>query len=132
MYGCVAGTCPNIAAAIACGLFAGMISAVISSRLTDNKKDSLGGSMLLNAAGWASFFIAPIVLIAFYNNDVNLSTLWGATTSNPNAFLGNKNIAGWVLAYVGISIGIGLLCGIVTALLLKCTIGRHHYYFHDV
>jgi len=94
MYGCVAGTCTNIAAGIASGLFAGFISALTSIKLSNNKKISLGGISLLSAGGLASIFIAPIVIIAFYNNDVNLSTLWRSTVSNPSAIISNNNVAG--------------------------------------
>lgn len=131
MYGCIAGTCPNISAGIASGLFAGFISAFIASKLVNNINDSFGGKTLMNAATWASFFIAPIVIIAFYNNDVNLSTLWGSTVSNQVAVISNKGIAGWILAYVGISIGIGLVCGFISGLLLRCLINKYQMYFYD-
>lgn len=94
MYGCVAGTCTNIGAAIACGLFAGFISALTSSRVAINSWTSLGGVSLVTSAGLASIFIAPIVIIAFYNNDVNISALWGTRVNNPNAIIYNRNVAG--------------------------------------
>jgi len=132
MYGCIAGTCTNIAAGIASGLFAGFISAITSSKLAINRKTSLGGVSLLTAAGLASIFIAPIVIIAFYNNDVNLPTLWTSIVSNPGAIIANKSVAGEVVVrYALVSAGIGLVCGLIVGLFLKLMTGAQQMFFYD-
>jgi len=132
MYGCVAGTCTNISAGITCGLIAGLISAIISGKFGNNKKTSFGGADLAVVAGLASIIIAPIIIIALYNNDVNLSTLWRSNISDSNAIISDTNVAGEIVAkYAGVSAGISIVCGLIVGLFLKCMAGEYQMPFFD-
>jgi hypothetical protein len=76
----VAGTCVNIGAAIASGLFAGLISAVAYRKIYKkiNEKslfDSYGALNTLFISFFGTFVIAPIILIAYYNRTWILTTL---------------------------------------------------------
>ncbi len=64
--------------------------------------------------------IAPIVIKALYNYSVSLPTFYSSNSVTTGAVISNMDAAGWVLAYVGISIGISLLGSILIGLLLKC------------
>lgn len=77
MYGSIAGTCENIGAAIAVGLFAGTLSAFFFEKLYPriNKRgirDSLGGILVLAISLIGTFVIAPIIMIAYKNAGLTL------------------------------------------------------------
>jgi ammonia channel protein AmtB len=77
IYGPIAGTCENIGAAIAVGLFSGIISAFFFEKLYPkiNKRgirDSLGGLLVLAISLIGSLIVAPIILIAYKNAGLSL------------------------------------------------------------
>ena len=77
IYGPIAGTCENIGASIAVGLFAGIISAFFFEKLYPriNKRgirDSFGGLLVLTISLIGSFVIAPIVMISYKNTGLSL------------------------------------------------------------
>lgn len=124
IYGPVAGTCINIGAAIACGLIAGSISAFFFEKIFPSLngntiKDSFGLVGVLIVSFLGTFVISPTVLKTYYNYDVDLPTLHPDNTFSTAYAITNKNIAGWVLVYVGVSAGIGLVSGLVIGLLVK-------------
>lgn len=78
-YGPVAGTCINIGAAIASGLFAGLITALyfcfLHKKMNSNGLfDSYGvvNTLLLSFLG--SFVLAPIIFISYYDRHWILTT----------------------------------------------------------
>ena len=124
MFGPVAGTCSNIGAAIACGLFAGFLSAGFYHKIFPklNKNgicDAFGLNLILIVSFMGTFVISPIVIRTYYNYSVVLQTL--ASVNSPTGkIITNVDAAGWSLVYVGIAVGLGLACGLVVGLLLKC------------
>lgn len=75
MYGPIAGTCQNIGASIAVGLFAGIISAFFFEKIQPklNKRgirDTLGGVLVLAVSLIGPFVVAPIVMIAYNKNGI--------------------------------------------------------------
>jgi ammonium transporter Rh len=79
MYGPVAGTCTNIGAAIACGIFAGFLSAIFYQKVYPKinevaVRDSLGLLNIWVVSFLATFVISPIVIRTYYNYTVNLTT----------------------------------------------------------
>jgi len=80
MYGPIAGTCTNIGAAIAIGLFSGFLSALFYKKIykktnQNGVRDSLGLIGIGVISLMATFFIAPIVIKTYSNFSVNLTTL---------------------------------------------------------
>jgi hypothetical protein len=124
MFGPVAGTCTNIGAAIACGLFAGFLSAGFYSKIFPklNKNgvcDGFGLTLILIVSFLATFVISPIVIRTYYNYDVVLPTL-ASVTSPAGNIITNVDAAGWSLVFVGIAVGLGLTCGQAVGFLLRC------------
>ncbi len=124
MYGSVAGTCTNIGAAIACGLFSGFLAALFYNKLypvlnNNGVKDSFGMVLIVIVSFLSTFFIAPIVIAAYYNSALQLSTLIESSNSSNKNIITNFGAAGYALAYVAISFFIGIFSGIVTGILLK-------------
>ena len=122
-YGSVAGTCINIGAAIASGLFSGLVTALyfcfLHKRMNSNGLfDSYGvvNTFLLSFLG--TFVLAPIILISYYDRHWILTTFQVSNFDKVGLPIINNSIAGWVLAYVGISVGIGLVGGFVFGFLL--------------
>jgi hypothetical protein len=123
-FGAVAGTAVNIGAAIASGLFAGLFSSLayrlIYKRINLNKLyDSYGVINILMVSFFGTFAITPVILIAYYNLNWILTTLQVSNFDTVGLPLINSSIVGWVLIYVGISIGIGLVGGLMTGLFLR-------------
>ena len=74
-----------------------------------------------------TFGIASIVLIAYYDRHWILTTLEVSNFDKVGLPLINSSIAGWVLIYVGISVGIGAVSGLIIALLLHIIRNRSIY-----
>lgn len=136
LYGPVAGTCVNIGAAIAIGLTAGFLSCVFYKKIyaklnQEGVRDSFGIILVFLISFLATFMFSPIVIKTYYNYSVNLTTLESSSTDAVGAPI-NVNAAGWVLIYVAISVGLGLVLGGLTGLILyfldKLT---HHKYDDD-
>lgn len=86
MYGPIAGTCENVGASIAVGIFAGICSALFFESLYPkiNKKgirDSLGGVLVLGVSLIGSFVIAPLIMTAYNNAGLNLVVLSNAVVT---------------------------------------------------
>jgi hypothetical protein len=62
--------------------------------------------------------ISPIVIGAYYENSVNLTTLEASSADSLGASI-KVNAAGWVLIYVAISVGLGLATGALTGIILR-------------
>lgn len=117
MYGPIAGTVISTGAPIAVGVIAGFFSClyfkVLFKRINQNRiHDSLGLFSFVFVAFLGTFVIAPIVLKTYYNYGVSLVTLGGTIV--------NADSSGWILIYVGISVGIGLAGGLILGALMKC------------
>lgn len=124
MYGSVAGTCINIGAAIAVGLFAGFLSALFFEKIypTLNRNhvtDTFGITFILIVSFLGTFFIAPTVIKTYYNYSVNLPTLNATNSATTINYISNLDAAGWALVYVGISMAIGLAGGLIVGLVAK-------------
>lgn len=124
LHGPVAGTSTNIASAIALGIFAGALSALFYRlahySLNRNKViDSLGTANLFVVALMGTFLTAPIIYRAFYNSDVSLNTFASLVVIH-SRLISSHRVAAYVLAYVGISLGIGALSGLIISLISKC------------
>lgn len=124
MYGPVAGTSVNIGAAIAVGVISGAISAFFYEKVYpkvngNTIRDALGMGVIWAVAFLGTFVVAPVVLRAYYENSMDLPTLYPQNSPTGQFFISNKDVAGWSLVYVGISVGMGLLAGILIGLLLK-------------
>lgn len=79
IYGPVAGTCINIGAAIASGIFAGFFSTFFYKKIypklnASGVRDTFGLFSIWIISFIATFLIAPIVIKAYYNNGINLTT----------------------------------------------------------
>ncbi len=119
IFGPIAGIVTNLAVPIVCGIIGGYISAIyfknIFKKLNNAQiKDSLGlFNIGLIIPFLATFVITPIVLAFYYYLESQLPTLG-------NIVISSKNVLGWILMYIGISIGIGFGAGLITSLILKC------------
>jgi len=118
LAGPVAGTLDNIGSFMAIGTFAGIISAIYFGKIhrkvnRNSVYDTYGIIYILIVSFLGTFFVAPLVLIGMVRNQVN-SNLLG------NIPITTTTSAGWILAYVGISVGVALLSGLFVGLLLKC------------
>lgn len=118
MAGPIAGTLDNIGAFMAIGTFAAILSALyfgyIHSRLNSTRvRDTYGALYIAIVSFLGTFFVAPLVLIGMVRNDVASNLLM-------NSVLTNADIAGWSLAYVGISIGIALIAGFSIGAFMMC------------
>jgi uncharacterized membrane protein YdjX (TVP38/TMEM64 family) len=79
IYGPVAGTCTNIGAAIATGLFAGIFSSFFFQKIYPKLnqggiKDTFGLTSVWIISLLATFVISPAVVAAYYNNGIALTT----------------------------------------------------------
>lgn len=123
MYGPVAATCINMGAAIACGIFSGFISALFFERFfpainANGLRDSFGVWSILAVSFIGTFLIAPTVLKTYYNYSVDLPTLYPINKPTINYFISSKDVAGWALSYVGVSVAIGLISGLAVGALM--------------
>jgi fructose-specific phosphotransferase system IIC component len=103
---------------------AGLISAVyfrlIYKRVNDHLHfDSYGIMNILIISFVGTFVLAPIILITYYNRDWILTTLEVSNFDYIGKPLVSASIVGWILAYVGISMGIAIVSGTLSALLLS-------------
>jgi len=57
--------------------------------------------------------LAPIAIYSFYYYGIT-PTLFGGTS------ISSQGEVGWVLIYVGISVGIGLISGMITSTVIRC------------
>jgi hypothetical protein len=135
MYGAVAGTSINMGAAIAVGLVAGATSAFFYEKIYPRLngrviQDTFGMGSIWIAAFIGTFLVAPTVLKAYYNYSVDLPTLYPPNSSGAY-FISSKDVAGWALVYVGVSVAIGLIGGILIGLLLKLVEKAAVKYFDD-
>lgn len=124
IYGPVAGTCVNIGAAIACGLIAGFVSALFFEKIFplvngQTIKDSFGLIGVLFVSFLGTFVVSPTVLKTYYNYSVDLQTLHPANSISTAYTITNIDSVGWLLVYVGVSAGIGLVGGLVIGLIMK-------------
>ncbi len=62
---------------------------------------------------FATLFVAPIVIRGMYTKDVSSVPL-------NNVQIDSADISGYVIGYVGISVGIALVAGAITGGILKC------------
>ncbi len=129
LAGPVAGTLDNIGAFMAMGTFAGILSslyfAYIHPKLNRTRvKDVYGALFIFIISFLGTFFVAPLVLIGMVQNDVSSNLLM-------NAWITNADNAGWILSYVGISVGIALASGLVIGLLLRAFQREHIREFDD-
>lgn len=118
MAGPIAGTLDNIGAFMAIGTFAGILSAIYFAKIhprvnATRVQDTYGALYIAIVSFLGTFFIAPIVLIGMVKNNVNSNLLM-------NFKLTNGDIAGWSLAYVGISLGIALVAGFSIGAFMMC------------
>ena len=68
-----------------------------------------------------SFMIAPIVLRAYYNHDWVLPTFQDSNLDRVGrVFRTDSGTFGFMLWYVGISVGVGLVSGFIVGLISKC------------
>ncbi len=129
LAGPVAGTLDNIGAFMAMGTFAGIISALyftyIHPKLNKTRVSDVYGALFIFIISFlGTFFVAPLVMIGMIQNDVYSNLLM-------NAFVTNSDNAGWILIYVGISVGIALASGLVIGLLLRAFQTEHIREFDD-
>jgi ammonia channel protein AmtB len=122
LFGSVASFTTNIAAPIAIGIFAAFVSTYYRAHIMKqiNKKkvyDMLGlfGPFVLTAL-IGVIVLSPIVLRSFFNFSLISPPLHGQpiTSSNETAF---------VLIYAGISVGIGLITGMIISTMVRCLSG---------
>lgn len=117
MAGPVAGTLDNIGAFMAMGTVAGLISSIyftyIHPKINNTRVHDVYGALYIAIISFlGTFMVAPLVLIGMVRNNVMSNLLM-------NQPLTNGDIAGWSLVYVGISIGIALVSGIVLGAILR-------------
>lgn len=119
--GPIAGTLENIGSFMALGAFAAIISIfyfnVIDIRMNKyHVTDSYGIGYIAIISLLGTFFVAPLVIVGMVNEQVYSDLL-------ANILITEKANAGWVLVYVGISVGIALVGGLIVGLFIKC-LGR--------
>ena len=133
LWGPVSGTCVNIGAAIAVGLIAGLITALDYNALliSENEQEITTSIGRIMVGSLGTFVIAPIVIKALYNYSVELPTLYSSNSVTTGAVITDKDSAGWVLIYVGISFGISLVGGILIGAFLKCIERKRFRFFDD-
>lgn len=78
-----------------------------------------------------TFVIAPIVIRALYNYEIDLPTLYSSNSVSTGAIIATKSIAGWVLIYVAVSIGIALAAALLVGAFLKCISRKKIRFFDD-
>ena len=66
---------------------------------------------------------------ALYNNDVTLATLQDNTGTA--TAITNKDAAGWMLTYFGVTLAIGLISGLLVSLILKALGDDNVIWFDD-
>jgi hypothetical protein len=118
LAGPIAGTLDNIGAFMAMGTIAGIISAVYFGTIhpklnATGIRDTYGALYIAIISFLGTFFIAPLVLIGMVRNTVNSNLLMGVPITN-------GDIAGYSLAYVGISVGIAMVSGFAIGALMYC------------
>jgi hypothetical protein len=118
LAGPVAGTLTNIGAFMAMGTFAGIISSLYFGKIhpklnKSNVRDTYGALYIAIVSFLGTFVVAPLVLIGMVRNEVFSSLLM-------NSPLTNSDIAGWSLAYVGISVGVALVAGFSVGAFMMC------------
>lgn len=121
MAGSIAGTLDNIGAMMAIGTFAGIVSAIyfgyIHNKINRNSVfDTYGVFYIFIVSLLGTMLVAPIVLSGMWNSNVLSNQLDRVTVSTLSS-------AGWALVYVGISVGIALVSGLIIGLFLRC-LGR--------
>ena len=117
MAGPIAGTMDNIGAFIAIGIFAGILNSLFYSQVYNkinqyNIFDTYGILFIFIVSLLATVFIQPIVLKGMIENSIQSNLL-------NNNRLENTNISGWSLTYIGISIAIALLSGLLTGFVIN-------------
>jgi hypothetical protein len=118
LSGPFAGTMDNIGSYMALGLIAALINVVYFTKIYPKVNaatffDVNGIIYILIISFLATFIISPLVIRGMYTKDV---------TSTPlnNVEIDSYKISGYLLGYVGITVGIALVSGAVTGGILKC------------
>lgn len=124
MYGSVAGTCVNIGTALTVGLGAGVLSAIYFTKISpkinaERLNDSFGGLIIVITSFIGTFLIAPIVLKAYYDYQWHLTTLEVSNFDSVGPIFDSISVVGWILVYVGVSIGVSSVSGLIIGLLFK-------------
>jgi hypothetical protein len=123
MYGPVAGTCTNIGASIATGIIAGLFSALffhkVYFKINENGyRDSFGIVLIFLISFFGTFVISPTVIKTYYNYSVDLTTLETSVFDSMGKSI-NIDAAGWVLVFVGVSVGTGSSTGLLVGFFLR-------------
>ena len=142
VFGPIAGTAVNIGAAITCGIISGIFVSIyrwkIHRRVNEERVNDCYGAMGVFIVSLISTFgIAPIILIAYYVRTWILPTLSVSNHDTKGLALINGSIAGWVLSYVGISVGVAAGSALVAGFIFKLVAnthleGSHNYHFFSL
>lgn len=117
IYGSIAQICTNIGAALAAGVFAGLFSSFFYHKIYTNLNrrraiDSLGAMLIAIVSLIGTFGVAPLVIYSYYYYNIALRTLDFTKITNSSQ-------VGYILQYVGITVAIAAVSGLVIGLFLK-------------
>lgn len=123
IFGSIAQICTNIGAAIACGCFSGLFSAIFYQKIYKkiNRRqvfDSLGSIFIAIISLISTLGIAPLVVYCYYKYNFLIQTLKN-DAGTANTAITSSSITSYMLQYVGITVGIGLVSGVLIGLLMK-------------
>ncbi len=118
LAGPIAGTLDNFGVMMAIGTFAGIISALyfgfVHNKINRHSVfDTYGVLYIFIISLLGTFMVAPLVLRGMWNNNVLSNQLNRVLVSSLDS-------AGWSLVYVGISVGVALVSGLIIGAFLKC------------
>lgn len=137
VFGPIAGTAVNIGAAITCGIISGIFVSIYRWKIyntvnSERVNDSYGAMAVFIVSLVSTFGIAPIILITYYVRTWILPTLSVSNFDMKGLPLINGSIAGWILSYVGVSIGVALGSALIAGIIFKLVgndrvEGSHNY-----
>ncbi len=126
MFGPVAGFTQNLSIPIILGIGSGFLSVLYTSKILPrvNEKyqlDSLGvlGPFFIIPI-IANFFTTPIITYSYYNNTI--------LTPQLNNISIQSNTAKFLLVYYIITVGLGVICGMMVSWSLRCLKGNENLF----
>lgn len=130
VFGPIAGTAVNIGAAITCGIISGIFLSVYRwkiHKMVNNGRvnDCYGALGVFIVSLVSTFGISPIILIGYYIRTWILPTLSVSNFDTKGLPLINGSIAGWVLSYVGVSIGVAIGSAFIAGIVFKLVSNNH-------
>lgn len=136
MYGGIAGLNANLGATLTIGLISGIISALFYYKVEEriNKNyiyDTLGGTIVLIVSFLGTFAVSPIIIQSYASRDWTISTFQVSALDTVGPLFRNKNSYKYMFIYVGFTLCVALVTGIMMGIISRCLTYSSYKSFTD-